>query len=294
MRHIIASALAATLSAAAFAADRCVLVEEFTATWCVYCPPVGQALSGLQDGNAESMAFYQIHGDDAYEITWGGARMQFYGVPGYPTVWMDGVLERVGQYPSPQYTTDFNARVAQTTDVTIQSWAVQVNTNTWTVTSRVAVEANGQPRPMKVRLLQVLDHYPAGSHYRNCLMQNSPQTVTTVAPGQSVDVSHTFTLSPASMGSLSNVRFITFAQNTGNAPSGSLVYQSEMMSWPFNEEPTQTPGDADSDGDVDLADLSTVLTNFGSTTADWSDGDFDNDNDVDLTDLSALLVNFGS
>ncbi|HUO10807.1 MAG TPA: PEP-CTERM sorting domain-containing protein [Phycisphaerae bacterium] len=54
------------------------------------------------------------------------------------------------------------------------------------------------------------------------------------------------------------------------------------------------PGDASLDGKVDLTDLSTVLNNFGKTTAAWTDGNFDQAATVDLTDLSDVLNNFGS
>ncbi len=55
-----------------------------------------------------------------------------------------------------------------------------------------------------------------------------------------------------------------------------------------------TLGDSNFDGKVDLTDLSTVLNNFGSTTAHWSAGNFDGAATIDLTDLSDVLNNFGS
>ncbi|GMU83275.1 MAG: hypothetical protein AMXMBFR47_31450 [Planctomycetota bacterium] len=54
-------------------------------------------------------------------------------------------------------------------------------------------------------------------------------------------------------------------------------------------------GDLDGDGDVDLPDLATLLSNFGrSGDAGPADGDTDGDLDVDLADLATLLSNFGS
>ena len=54
------------------------------------------------------------------------------------------------------------------------------------------------------------------------------------------------------------------------------------------------PGDIDGDCDVDLADLATMLSNFGlSSNATYAHGDLDGDGDVDLSDLSGLLANFG-
>lgn len=56
---------------------------------------------------------------------------------------------------------------------------------------------------------------------------------------------------------------------------------------------TNCPGDLDGDNDVDISDLSTLLSQFGSTGPGFS-GDLDNDGDVDISDLSALLSNFGT
>ncbi|MCD6364940.1 MAG: PEP-CTERM sorting domain-containing protein, partial [Planctomycetes bacterium] len=55
-----------------------------------------------------------------------------------------------------------------------------------------------------------------------------------------------------------------------------------------------TPGDADSDGDVDAADLAALGLNWAPAAADktWPDGDFDGDGDVDATDLSAIGMNW--
>ena len=52
------------------------------------------------------------------------------------------------------------------------------------------------------------------------------------------------------------------------------------------------PGDIDRDGSVDLGDLSTLLSQFGSSGPGLS-GDLDRDGDVDLGDLATLLSHFG-
>ncbi len=57
---------------------------------------------------------------------------------------------------------------------------------------------------------------------------------------------------------------------------------------------TTLPGDANLDLQVEDADLSLLLTNFGNTGAAWNDGDFTGDGIVDDADLSLLLTNFGS
>ncbi len=55
------------------------------------------------------------------------------------------------------------------------------------------------------------------------------------------------------------------------------------------------PGDLDGDGDIDLADLAQLLSNYGTTSgAEHEDGDVDFDGDVDLSDLAALLSVYGT
>ena len=55
------------------------------------------------------------------------------------------------------------------------------------------------------------------------------------------------------------------------------------------------PGDLDGDYDVDLADLSQLLSNYDMVEgASYEDGDLDGDGDVDLSDLAALLAVYGT
>jgi hypothetical protein len=53
-------------------------------------------------------------------------------------------------------------------------------------------------------------------------------------------------------------------------------------------------GDANMDGQVDINDLTVVLTNYGQTTGEsWSQGDFNGDGKVDINDLTVVLTNYG-
>ena len=60
-------------------------------------------------------------------------------------------------------------------------------------------------------------------------------------------------------------------------------------------QPCDLAGDLDDDGDVDIQDLATLLSNFGTTSgAAPEDGDLDGDGDVELADLTVLLSTFGT
>lgn len=55
------------------------------------------------------------------------------------------------------------------------------------------------------------------------------------------------------------------------------------------------PGDIDGSSDVGLADLTVLLSNFGTPSgAGPEQGDLDGDGDVDLQDLAGLLGVFGT
>ncbi|RMG39295.1 MAG: hypothetical protein D6725_05435 [Planctomycetota bacterium] len=95
--------------------------------------------------------------------------------------------------------------------------------------------------------------------------------------------------------------------------SGTVVDPDDQTFWHFNEYPNPNnngagwrvwvqhfsvgappcPGDFNSDGVVDIGDLSILLGNFGGAGGP-ADGDMDGDGDVDLTDLASLLAVFGT
>jgi hypothetical protein len=60
-------------------------------------------------------------------------------------------------------------------------------------------------------------------------------------------------------------------------------------------DPTQCPGDFDGDSLVTTSDLGQLLAHFGTPSgATYEQGDMNHDGDVDLADLTAFLSQFGS
>ncbi len=75
---------------------------------------------------------------------------------------------------------------------------------------------------------------------------------------------------------------------------GTLADQGYAVAWwtGASSNSSLIPGDADGDGDVDLADFRPFKENFGIGT-ERSQGDFDGDGDVDLADFQLFKENFG-
>ncbi len=74
---------------------------------------------------------------------------------------------------------------------------------------------------------------------------------------------------------------------------GNGVLNGNGVSHAFLMRPAM-PGDANADGQVDVNDLTIVLTNFGQTGMSWSQGEFTGDGTVDVNDLTIVLANYGS
>ncbi|GMU84061.1 MAG: hypothetical protein AMXMBFR47_39310 [Planctomycetota bacterium] len=84
----------------------------------------------------------------------------------------------------------------------------------------------------------------------------------------------------------------TFATLTG-APGFTLSYTPTQVVLTYNAP--NLPADLDGDCDVDINDLATLLSNYGTESSATHDmGDVDGNGNVDLSDLAALLSQFGT
>lgn len=80
------------------AVQRVVLVENFTATWCPYCPSAYLGLANLKNQVRDSVTILAYHRSDAFTVPEVNVRYSYYSCTGVPTVLFDGVLRRVGGY----------------------------------------------------------------------------------------------------------------------------------------------------------------------------------------------------
>ena len=173
----------------------------------------------------------QVHGSDSYSTAWGDARNSFYSVPGYPTVWLNGLLKIEGSYGSPganysQIRSRYMQLANEATDVTINMCGSSVDGDTYSVSAQVGIENSGSSKTMTIHIVQVLHDYPSSPSYNyGCFKQGSGQTIT-LTPGETQDVTFEFDLDSSSQSHTENVYYLAWAQTT-NTSGPSEVYQAE-------------------------------------------------------------------
>jgi hypothetical protein len=84
--------------AGVYASQRVVVAEEFTATWCTYCPGAARGLDEIYYRGYDSLAVITYHssGSDPFYTSEAASRASYYSLTGYPTSWFDGVVSEVG------------------------------------------------------------------------------------------------------------------------------------------------------------------------------------------------------
>jgi thiol-disulfide isomerase/thioredoxin len=288
-------------------AGRCVLVEDFTATWCTPCIFAGDALGQLQDEHPNDIAVLQIHSYDGYTIPWGTTRLtSYHAFAGLPDVIFDGVLEKLGADAQiyPIYLGLFNTRLAVPSDVTVEVGGEQVSGQTFTFEVRVCLPSDGLPRPARVYLVRALDHYPAGgTHYRSCLMEAAAAEDIALVPGQCQVIQRSMTFDAVSWAHQADIRVLAWVEVPADAGFRE-VFQAVQVAWPFSPlPPLYQVGDINCDGSVDFNDINPFvlyLSNFGAWQAEFptcppvvgdinGDGTYGQASFLDINPFVALL-----
>lgn len=133
----------------------------------------------------------------------------------------------------------------------------------------------------------------------------NPSPKTAVASDGTVYVSNGWASSPANQGRLwaftadlsSNLFTINLDRQNQGGPAlgdhGTLVLADRSAVHAYRS-PVACPGDLDGDLDVDIEDLATLLSHYGTDSGATSEqGDLNGDGDVDLEDLAQQLAAYG-
>ena len=104
-----------------------------------------------------------------------------------PSTVHDGVLLRIGNQGYTGYLNLYEQRRDVPTDVTIELSGEHSTGQTYSVSAEVAIEpGDGDPRTMRVYMVQVLDYWPAyGGYHRNGFKQAAATEDITLSPGES-------------------------------------------------------------------------------------------------------------
>ena len=86
--------------------------------------------------------------------------------------------------------------------------------------------------------------------------------------------------------------FVVVTETSGTPLRGAVNGLSSILMNINDSAENQCEGDLDADGDVDVADLLTLIAAWG--TCDGCSADFDGDNDVDVADLLTLIAAWGA
>jgi thiol-disulfide isomerase/thioredoxin len=103
-----------------FAADRIVVLEIATGTWCPSCPYAANAAEDLEAKYPGEVLIVEYHNADEFANSYANNRLSFYGVQYLPTGIFDGVVWRVGGNEASLYESTFQTRKAIESPIEIE------------------------------------------------------------------------------------------------------------------------------------------------------------------------------
>ncbi len=231
---VVILACSCCLALGAATQQKVVVAEDFTATWCGYCPSaalgLGQ-LDGEQDSRLVVIAYHAADGDPFYIVDY-TTRKNYYGVSGLPTVVFDGVQSVVGGIAGgnmySEYLPVFNARkaVANPIDIFLSNEANDV------VKARI-VNTSGQTVSGKLHFALIQRHIPFAwigmtelDYVNRGMLPNASGTDISVGPGQSYETTRAFTIQQS--WDRNNCRMVVFVQG-----SNRQIYQGAEIALPL-------------------------------------------------------------
>jgi hypothetical protein len=243
-----------------------------------------------------SLAVVQVHVGDAYATSWGNVRSLFYDVILTPEVWFDGTIRCVDATSAQQvydlYLLRYSERRAVPTDVTMSVTGTYVTGRTFTLRTRVGLEAGGIPKTVRVHMVAVLDYWPdPPANSRNTLRTALLSQDVSLVPGEAVVVPRNVTFDDVSWNAPENIRIIAWAQEPQGSASPSdpaTVYQAAVLPWPF-------PPDCNANGVADAQDIAdgTSADVNGNEIPDECEvwvGDLNCDSTVDFRDINPFVL----
>jgi thiol-disulfide isomerase/thioredoxin len=206
-----------------YSVQRVIVAEEFTGTWCTYCPGAARGLDELYERVYDSVVVIAYHVSDAFSIPEVSARSSYYGVSGVPSVFFDGIFSEVGGVHTgtmfPFYINKFSQRIDDPSPIDIDlTCTYDSDSNTGVVTAKIT-NFSGDTIDGVIHFVIVeddIDYYWQGMDKlnfvaRDMLPDASGETVS-LPPGDSLITSRDFTIS--SNWNEDNCRIVVFVQGS--------------------------------------------------------------------------------
>ena len=216
-----------------------VLVEDYTGTWCQYCPRVSYAISQVRLQTSDAVIVAIHRGNDPYNFSGASVLENQIGLSGYPTAMLNRSTE--WSYPETS-TTAINQALNLTTGINPKlGVALETSTSGNTSTVNVKVKYGKSFNNLKLVVYALEDHliynqtnsttYYGGSnpivgfehnHVLRAVLSSSilGETITG-AMGYNDEFSKSFTYTIPSSVNASNVRFVAFVVDSTNAALNS-------------------------------------------------------------------------
>lgn len=207
-----------------FATQRVMVMEDFTATWCPYCPGAARGAEELKFRAFDSVVVIAYHSSssDPFYTAAAASRMSYYGVTGYPTMRLDGGNSVVGGLHTgtmyPTYRQIFDRRKLEASPFDI-SLSVDYDSTTRNGVLTIVVR-NTSTSAISGQLHTVLTeshiYYPwqgmdSLHDVERLMLPDAAGEAITVNPGDSVVRTRNFTIQPGWVAK--NCEFIVFVQN---------------------------------------------------------------------------------
>ncbi len=206
MRRILFFLL--VLCATLFATQRAVVLENFTATWCQYCPGQARAQTEIYHRSYDSVVVISYHpsASDPFYSAEAVQRLNYYNVTGYPKTYFDGVSDFLAggmhygtMYPFTQNIIHNRLRTFSPLDISL-SITYQEFDRTGTVTAKIK-NTSGTSRSGTVHFVIVESHKAYAWQDMDSLqfvmrdmLPNATGESVTIAAGDSVTKSRNFSI----------------------------------------------------------------------------------------------------
>ncbi|MGC9110984.1 MAG: Omp28-related outer membrane protein [candidate division WOR-3 bacterium] len=219
-----------------FAVQRVVVMEDFTATWCTYCPGAARGAEELKFRAFDSVvviAYHSSSSDPFYTAT-AASRASYYGITGYPTMKIDGGQSVVGglhygtMYPTYRQIFDDRKTVSSPLDIELAVTYDSASRNG----SLTIIVRNTSTSAVSGQLHTVLTeshiYYPwqgmdSLQDVERTMLPNAAGEAVTIPAGDSIVRTRNFTLNPSWVAK--NCDLVVFVQDN----STRWMYQGAMI-----------------------------------------------------------------